>query len=231
MKKDINDVTWSRLCERQLSLVKEKACGEFIKGWEKLALSTEHLPDLEDVSAKLCGITGWSLSNAENEYLTRDEWFRHIVEKRFPVTDFIRKPEDLDFTPLPDLFHEYFGHLAFLTDQNFTNLLERFGKLYNMVKTEQQRIEIQRIWWFSIEFGLILENGQEKVLGAGLLSSPGEFVHADSAKRANFSLEEIIKTPLMVNGFHQKYFVLKNLSQINQALDEYANSLKIVLAQ
>src|SRR5689334_20047972 len=113
--------TWAKLNERQTVLVEDTACKVFLEGFPKLKLDPKRLPDPQVVSARLYDMTGWMLGNAQNEYLGPTEWFEHIRECRFPVTNYIRRPHEIDFTPLPDLFHEYFGHLGFFTNQRFAD--------------------------------------------------------------------------------------------------------------
>jgi phenylalanine-4-hydroxylase len=168
-------------------------------------------------------MVGWTLADAQNEYLSRDEWFEHLVNRRFPVTDYIRRPDELEFTPLPDLFHEYFGHLAFFTDQAYADMSERYGQIYARTRDEEQRAAIQRLWWYSIEFGLIREGGGLRVLGAGLLSSPGELAHAlgDDVARVDFEIAEVAATPQAIHSYHDRYFVIDSMAQLGEIIEAY----------
>ncbi len=216
--------TWNKLCVRQMDLVKDRACRAFFEGWPKLNLDITRLPDVKIVSEHLQRMTGWTLGDAQNEYLGPSEWFDHLYERRFPVTNYIRKPHELDFTPLPDLFHEYFGHLAFFTDQFFADVAQRYGEVYQHTSTETQQLAIARLWWFSIEFGMIKENGQLKALGAGLLSSPGELLHAfrDDVPKVSFDINRAANTPSAAYSFHDHYFVLESMDELRAIIDDYA---------
>jgi phenylalanine-4-hydroxylase len=216
--------TWSKLYERQMALVGELACQAFLTGFPKLQLDPHQVPEAPTVSARLRQLTGWTLGDAQNEYLGATEWFVHLNAHRFPVTNYIRRPNEIEFTPLPDLFHEYFGHLAFFTDQNFADTAYLFGKLYLTAKNERQQVEIQRLWWFTTEFGFIRENGQLKLLGAGLLSSPGELAHATAPDmpRYEFNIRHVAETPLAVYNFHDFYFIVDSISHIRWIIQEYA---------
>jgi phenylalanine-4-hydroxylase len=216
--------TWNKLCTRQIQLVKDVACRAFFEGFPKLDLDLTRLPERDQVSARIQRMSGWTLGDAQNEYLGPTDWFDHLAESRFPVTDYIRRPDELDFTPLPDLFHEYFGHLAFFTDRHFGDIARRYGEVYQLAKNETQQLAISRLWWYSIEFGFIVEDGEQRVLGAGLLSSPGELLHALSggAPRYPFDINRVAATPGAAYSFHEQYFIVDSIEHLRRIIDDYA---------
>lgn len=216
--------TWHTLCVRQMELVKDLACQAFVDGWPKLSLDVKRLPDPQVVSNHLHSMTGWTLIDAQNEYLGPTEWFDHLRARRFPVTNYIRKPHEIDFTPLPDLFHEYFGHLALFTAPYVADVAQRYGDVYQYTTNETQQLAIARLWWFSIEFGMVLENGQLKALGAGLLSSPGELQHAfkPETPKVPFDINVVANTPSAAYSFHDQYFVLESMEHFGAIIDDYA---------
>lgn len=216
--------TWSKLVARQTELIEGRACSLFLAGYPKLALDSMRLPDPTVVSRHLDTMTGWTLSDASNAYLGPTEWFEELIERRFPVTNYIRRPHELDFTPLPDLFHEYFGHLGFFTDQGFADTAQMFGQLYFAAQTDVQRLAVARLWWFSTEFGLIKEGGEMRIYGAGLLSSPGELLHAlDTATPKHpFDIRRVAETASAPYGFHEAYFVLDGYEHLRQIVLDYA---------
>ncbi|MHB8628592.1 MAG: amino acid hydroxylase [Aggregatilineales bacterium] len=216
--------TWSRLYAQQLALVSDIACQSYLTGFPKLQLDPHRLPDAPTISARLRKLAGWTLGDAQNEYLGPTEWFEHLNERRFPVTNYIRRPNEIEFTPLPDLFHEYFGHLAFFADPYFADTSQLFGQLYLSAHNERQQLEISRLWWFTTEFGLIRENGQPKLLGAGLLSSPGELAHALDSKtpRYDFDVRRVAETPSAVYNYHDFYFMVDSIPHIRWIVQEYA---------
>ncbi|MBC8076075.1 MAG: amino acid hydroxylase [Chloroflexales bacterium] len=215
--------TWARLYAEQMQCVPEYACAAFKQGLPLLGLDPDRLPDPLLVSARIEQLSGWTLGDAQNEYLGASEWFAHIAERRFPVTNYIRQPHELPFTPLPDLFHEYFGHLAFFTDRRFGDIAHAFGPLYARAN-ERQRLEIARLWWFTIEFGLVRENGQLKALGAGLLSSPAELrkAFAPDTPRLPFDVRRAAEMPSAAYSLHDTYFILEDVQHIAAILHEYA---------
>jgi phenylalanine-4-hydroxylase len=215
--------TWSALYKRQIALVADVACQLFLEGLPRLQLDPNRLPDPNVYSQRLSGMTGWTLGDAQNEYLGATEWFEHLAERRFPVTNYIRRPHELDFTPLPDLFHEYFGHLAFFTDPDFADTAQKFGPLY-LAANERQQLEIARLWWFTTEFGLIREDGRLKIFGAGLLSSHGELQHAlkPETPKFDFDIRRVAETPSAVYNYHDHYFILDDPQHVRRIIQQYA---------
>lgn len=216
--------TWHKLCVRQSELVNPVACRAFHEGMAKLQLDFKRLPDRDLMARRINGFTGWTLADAQNEYLGPTEWFEHIAACRFPVTDYIRRPHELDFTPLPDLFHEYFGHLAFFTDPEFAGIARRYGEVYLKARTDEQRLAIARLWWYGIEFGFVREDGDLKIVGAGLLSSPGELQHAlkPDTPRHPFDIDRVAAKPGAAYSYHDEYFILDSIGHWREIIDTYA---------
>jgi len=223
--------TWARLFARQKKLVAKIACKEYLAGVKKLALDPKHIPDMAKTSARVAKMSGWKLRKARTPSLSMAEWFRAMNEKTFPVTDYIRKPENFDYTPMPDLFHEYTGHLPFFTDKQYAALAHRFGTL-SQKANKRQLLQISRIWSLGLEFGLIKENGKLKVLGAGLLSSHGESKNAlaliKKGKVVPFTLREVTATPGRTYEFHKKYFVVNSIKEVGDVLGAYAKKEALV---
>jgi phenylalanine-4-hydroxylase len=225
--------TWSQLCHQQWALIQGHTCQLFMEGFPKLGLSMERLPVPQEISNRLHAMTGWTLGDAQNAYLSPTEWFEHIAACRFPVTDYIRRPHELAFTPNPDLFHEYFGHLAFFTDPSFAEDARLFGVLYLSAQEERQRLSIARLWWYTLEFGLIREAGELKCFGAGLLSSPGEFLHSRKAEipRLPFDIAMVAETPGAAYAMHEKYFILDDYGHPRRIIMDYARMENLPLPQ
>ncbi|MBC8161875.1 MAG: amino acid hydroxylase [Roseiflexaceae bacterium] len=220
---ETDHAVWAELVRQQLAQIEQRACREFVAGWRRLALDPQQLPDPAAVGEHLMALSGWSLGDAQNAYLEADEWFAHLARRRFPVTNYIRPPERLEFTPLPDLFHEYFGHLAFFTDRRFGDIAQAFGPLYQAAG-ERQRLEIARLWWFTTEFGIIREDGALKAFGAGLYSSPGELAKAfaPNTPRVPFDIDQVVATAGAKYDMHDTYFIIDDVEQIATILRDYA---------
>lgn len=215
--------TWATLYREQMKRVPGYACELFLEGLPKLQFDPYRLPDPEVISDRLYHQTRWTLGDAQNEYLNATEWFEHIIERRFPVTNYIRKPEELTFTPLPDVFHDYFGHLAFFVDPYFADLAQAFGPLY-FAGDERQQLEISRLWWYTTEFGMIHERGKLKAFGAGLISSIAEMekAFAPDTKRVPFDIRTAAELPSAVYEMHKMYFVFEDVEQVYGIMRDYA---------
>jgi phenylalanine-4-hydroxylase len=220
--------TWATLFGRQKALVSKYACREFLEGSKKLALDPVRVPDMRRVSGRISKMTGWNIMNAKNRNLSMEDWFPPMEKRLFSASDYIRKPKGIDFTSMPDLFHDYFGHLPFFTDKEFAETAYRFGLVSKHAK-RRQVVHISRIWAHSIEFGLIKERGKIKLFGAGLLSSRGESGHVmrviEKRKKGDivpFNLPEVIATIGNPRKYHKKYFLLNSVKQIRDVLDAYA---------
>ena len=219
---DEDHQTWHKLCTRQHDLVADVASAEFFPGIARIELDYGRVPDMATMSQRMQHLCGWTLTSAENEYLADDVWFDHLRHRNFPVTNYIRRPHELDFTPIPDLFHEYFGHLAFVSNPSYAAQAEAFGHLYYAVPTEHRQ-EIANFWWFSWEFGFIRERGGLKVFGAGLLSSPGElrYALADTTPKIAFDMNKIMAMRRLPHEYHDAYFIYDSFDQIAEALEAF----------
>jgi len=216
--------TWTRLFARQNAVVKKYACKEFLAASKKLALDKKHIPDIKLVSSRVHKMTGWTLSDCGTKSVSMKDWFEAMDKRTFPVTDYMRASKDFDYTAKPDLFHEYFGHLPFFTDKKFAGMAQKFGAMCKHAN-KRQLIQISRIWSLGVEFGLIKENGKIKLLGAGLLSSYGECLHAvkmiKSGRVVPFDLDKVIATPGKTYEWHKQYFVMNSMLDIADALVAY----------
>jgi len=176
-----------------------------------------HVPVHEKVSRVLEKHTGWIIVPAENRYLSDVQWFAHLAKKHFPATSFFRKPEELDFTPEPDLFHDFFGHMPQMMHPRLARLAHRFGQAFKLAKNKD---DIARLWWHTFEFGLIKEAGKVKIFGAGLLSSKDELLHCQNPSLWKpFDFEVIKQTPKAVASVHPQFFVLESIEQLEETLD------------
>jgi len=211
------DKVWNTLFNKQWEAFEDNACTQFTEGMEDLDLDPERMSTLEELDEKIRKFSDWRIVRAENRYLSDIDWFEHLAKKNWPVSDFIREPEELEFTPLPDFFHDVFGHLAFITNKEFLEISEIFAKAFLKANNEWRKV-IGRIWWHTVEFGLIRENGKVKMLGAGLISSEKELVHAQNIDRhIPFSIVEAARTPKARADIHPKFFVVESLEQVKNA--------------
>jgi phenylalanine-4-hydroxylase len=207
--------TWRILMERQMKIMNDRACNEFVAGCEKLALPLDRVPQCYEVTARLQEVTGWSVQPV-TALISLTEFFHLLANKKFPAATFIRKKEELDYLKEPDIFHEFFGHCPLLTNQAYADFLEWYGKTALQTTHKIQSL-LGRIFWFTIEFGLLRSSVGLRIYGGGILSSYEETVYAlESTKpnRHDFNLEEILNTNYRYDQIQDKYFVLNSLNDL-----------------
>lgn len=208
--------TWRVLFERMMTLVPNYACDEFNEGLQKLNITAEHIPQLPDINQRLQHITGWGVEPVP-ALIPIDEFFELLVNKRFPAATFIRIPEELDYVQEPDIFHELFGHCPLLTNQAFADFTQAYGKLA-LSMNDEDRVLMQRLYWFTVEFGLIKTAGSIKSYGGGILSSFSETQYAvDSDQARRYPLAdgvEALRTPYRIDILQPVYFYLDSFEQL-----------------
>jgi len=218
--------TWELLFSRQLANINRNACEEYLEGFKKLALPHSNIPSLFDLNEKITLASGWTVFRTKIRYLTDLEWSNSMEKKMFPITNYMRSRSELDFTPEPDMFHDIFGHLPLLMNREVADLIELFSHAY--IKADKDNIKtIAQLWWFTVEFGLIQENGKIKAFGAGLMSSFGEMNNVMSRRvsKKPFSVKKILNKQRAVNSFHNELFVIKSVSDLRGELQIFFNSL------
>ncbi len=173
---EIDQETWRLLHARQTAFLPGRACDAYLAGARALTLDGQRIPALRDLSARLDDATGWTIARVPGLVHERD-FFGLLARRVFPSTDYIRGREELDYTPAPDLFHDIFGHMPMLTEPDFADFYQRFGQA--ALRAEGlQRVQLERLHWFSVEFGLIRQPDGRRIFGAGILSSHGEVQNA-----------------------------------------------------
>jgi phenylalanine-4-hydroxylase len=236
---DEENEIWSTLISRQLSHIKGKACDEYFVGLEKLQLPLDKIPQLDDVSKVLLAATGWQCYPVP-ALIGFGEFFKLLSEKKFPVATFIRNKDELDYLQEPDIFHEIFGHCPLLTNPSFANYTQAYGKM-GLNATKEQRVFLARLYWFTIEFGLLNTPQGLRIYGGGILSSPSETEYAlnnEKVERRQLSKDKVIdvlRTPYRIDIMQPVYFMLNSVSDLDRirelevedilALVEYAKEL------
>ncbi len=209
------DTIWHDLVARQSSLVEERACRAYLDGLELLSLANDRVPQLPEINQVLNRETGWQVEPVP-ALINFDRFFDLLANKRFPVATFLRSREEFDYLQEPDFFHEIYGHCAMLTNPDFAHFTHHYGELGKNA-TAEERVFLARLYWFTVEFGLVRQGGNLKVYGGGILSSPGETVYALEsaiAKRESFDLETVLRTPYRIDIMQPIYFVLDDLKQL-----------------
>jgi len=212
----IDHNVWSLLYTRQLKKIKEVAYDHFAKGLDQLGFHEEAIPDFAQTNKRLMDITSWQIY-AVPGLIDNKFFFKQMFSKQFGATTWIRKMEQLDYLEEPDMFHDVFGHVPLLADPLICDYLHGLASIAVRHLDNEAVIEaIARLYWYTIEFGLVRENDQLKIYGAGILSSIGEtdFCLSEKATHVPFDLEQIIHTPYIKDTFQEKYFVLDSMEQL-----------------
>ena len=215
---DAEQTRWLRLVERQLALIPGRACHEFLDAINGLtALDMRHgIPDFADVNVALKAATHWQLV-AVPGLLPDDVFFTHLANRRFPVTVWLRAESEFDYIVEPDIFHDFFGHVPMLFTPIYADHLQAYGEGALKAKRLGGLDWLARLYWFTIEFGLIREKGQIRAYGAGVLSSPKELVYALESSvphRLPFDVMTSMRTAFLSDDVQTTYFVLESFQQL-----------------
>lgn len=214
--------TWRMLCDRQWDLAHQHACKMWVDGVEIIGLSHDHIPDFEAMSNLFQERVGWELVSTDVQFSDGQDWFEHLYDRKFLITEYIRDVEDLDYTPLPDIWHDAFGHLPFLAHQRYADYLQRFAG-YALQFSKEERKSLGSMWWYMIEFGLMREGDGLKALGAGLMSSHAEMNSAfsDVPQKLPYSLEAFEAISPSPHEMHKTFFIVDDFGQVERAVDDW----------
>jgi phenylalanine-4-hydroxylase len=225
-----NQETWRILYDRQMSYLADHASNVYLTGARSIKLVRDWIPYLEgpkSVNTFLQQLTGWQ-SKAVPGYLPAKAFFACLARREFPTTIVIRPKESIDYLPEPDIFHDIFGHVPLHADPVFADFLQTYGKAALTTDDPFHTERLARLFWFTVEFGLIREDGRTKLYGSGLISSPGESKHAlDSTDvdRRPFDLETVCSTSFEIDHYQPILYVLESFEQLRDAMDTYARRI------
>jgi len=206
---------WRRLYKRQVGLARKHAARAFLDGLERLDCAGG-IPDFEQASAVLSEATGWRIV-AVPGFIPDEIFFDHLANRRFPVTRWIREEHELDYLVEPDVFHDFFGHVPMLLDPIFADFMAAYGAAGERAGAMDAVPMLARIYWYTVEFGLIREQGEIRAYGAGIVSSAGETVFSTTdpdVLRVGFDPVRIMRTAYAIDSFQSTYFVIDDLSQL-----------------
>jgi phenylalanine-4-hydroxylase len=229
---DAEQALWRQLYARQYRQLAGSACDAFIDGLAR-AGSAERIPDLNAVSEVLTAATGWRLV-AVPGFIPDAQFFAHLAARQFPVTVWLRKPEEIDYLVEPDIFHDFFGHVPMLFDPHFADFVQRYGEQGLHAIGLDAMALVARLYWYTVEFGLIETPAGLRAYGAGILSSAGETTYAlDSAQalRIGFDIERCMRTRYRIDAFQKTYFVIQTLDQLIGAIDQDLDALLVQVRQ
>ncbi len=211
-----DQAVWRRLFLRQQALLPRYATDHYLAGLRLLGCQADAIPRIPELSATLQRLCGWQVVGVPGLLPERD-FFQFLAERRFPVTTWMRRPEELDYLVEPDFFHDCFGHLPLLTDPEFGNFVQAYGKRGAAAADSTELQHLARLYWYTVEFGLMRTTAGLRVYGAGIISSLGETLWAidsSQAARLPFDAATVMATPYLIDEFQPRYFVIDSFEQL-----------------
>ena len=212
---------WKALYQRQRDLLVGRAADEFLQAQDAMGMSPDQIPRFDDLNAVLHAATGWTIVGVEG-LLPELDFFDHLANRRFPVSWWIRRLDQLDYIEEPDLFHDLFGHVPLLMIPAFADYMEAYGK--GGVKAhgigQEALTNLTRLYWYTVEFGLIRQHDGLRIYGSGIVSSRGESIHcleSEAPNRIGFDLERIMRTRYRIDSYQKTYFVIDSYEQLMEA--------------
>jgi phenylalanine-4-hydroxylase len=226
---------WATLFKRQREILVGRASDAFLLAQDAMGMTPDAIPRFDDLNVALGAATGWEIIGVEG-LLPELVFFDHLANRRFPVTWWIRKPEQLDYLAEPDLFHDLFGHVPLLMNPMFADYMQAYGR--GGVKAHgigpEALVNLTRLYWYTVEFGLIRQADGLRIYGSGIVSSKGESIHcleSDAPNRIGFDLERIMRTRYRIDTYQKTYFVIDSFEQLMQATEPDFTPLYARLAQ
>jgi phenylalanine-4-hydroxylase len=212
---------WKTLFERQSKLLPGRACDEFIAGMKDLPIGADQIPNFEHLSEILMKRTGWQVV-AVPGLVPDDIFFEHLANRRFPAGHFIRKPRELDYLEEPDVFHDVFGHVPMLLNPAIADYIQAYGEGGLRAKKLGVLEKLARVYWYTVEFGLVQQRDGLRIYGAGIVSSATETVFSladESPNRIAFDLERVMRTRYRIDDFQETYFVIDHVDDLLKLAD------------
>lgn len=218
---DVDHGVWKALYQRQREMLVGRASDEFLQAQDMMGMSPDRIPRFAELNAVLEASTGWTIVGVEG-LLPELDFFEHLANRRFPVSWWIRRPDQLDYIEEPDLFHDLFGHVPLLMIPAFADYMQAYGR--GGVKAHgigaDALANLTRLYWYTVEFGLIRQHDGLRIYGSGIVSSKGESIHClESAapNRIGFDLERIMRTRYRIDSYQKTYFVIDSFEQLMDA--------------
>lgn len=224
---------WKQLYNRQSDLLRKYASKDFLNALDLIGFSADRIPDFKEIEKVLAPITGWKLETVPNISEQKD-FFTFLSSKRFTATCWLRKLDELDYLEEPDMFHDVFGHVPLLSNKAYTDFFEAISHVALRHIDSPKAIELLgRIYWFTIEFGLIREEDELKIYGAGIISSFGETNNclSEGTEKYDFDVAQILNTDFRTDVLQDKYFVIDSYQQLFDAVPEIEMKLEELISE
>jgi phenylalanine-4-hydroxylase len=221
---DEDHLVWATLYGRRMASLRKTACRVFLRGVDDIGLESECIPDLAVLNRRLSRRTGWRAVPVSG-FLPANEFFESLAGREFPTTVTIRAADRLDYVPEPDIFHDVFGHVPLHADPVFADFLQRFGAVAARARSQEETERLARLFWFTVEFGLVLEKDGVRVYGSGLISSQSDAANALSpaCEHRPFDLDQVLEQPFRIDELQPVLFVVSGFSQLFEAVEELAS--------
>ncbi len=220
--------TWRMLWARQWPRAQKYATRYWSEGVDKINLTPDRIPDFAEMNRTFQDMVGWELVSTPVQFSDGQEWFEHLAERKFLITEYIREQENLDYTPMPDIWHDAFGHLPLMTHQRYADYVQKFAE-HALHFSKEDRKSLGSLWWYTVEFGFIREGDQFggiRAFGAGLMSSYGEIAKAfsDDVEKMPYSLEAFEQIDPSPRAMHEKLFILEDFDQLEQSVEDWVTA-------
>ena len=206
---------WKLLYEKQMHNLKGKVVDEFTAGIELLDFKSSEIPNFEKINEKLLTLTGWSIKTVPN-LAEVDLFFEQLSKRRFTSTCWLRSMEEFDYLEEPDMFHDVFAHVPMLGNKKYTDFFYKIGELATSLNDQEAIKMLQRLYWYTIEFGVLQDQNDIKIYGAGIISSVGEInnVYSKTVQIKPFNIEEVLHTPLEIDKVQPHYFSITSFDEL-----------------
>jgi phenylalanine-4-hydroxylase len=222
---------WAELVSRRMPQLKEHACDEYLDGFNQIGLREDAIPNLAEVNKRLGPRTGWNATPVSG-FLPPDAFFEMLAARQFPTTTWLRKRESLEYTPEPDIFHDVFGHVPMHAHPVFADFLQEYGRVCAGLIHDKDKLErMGRLFWFTVEFGVIRQKGEIKLYGSGLISSHGESTHVIHRRSdggpeiRDFDLDAVLNQEFLVSEMQKVLYAVESFDQIYEAAKEAEHRL------
>jgi len=225
--------TWAELVRRRMPELREHACQEYLEGFECIGMREDSIPNLAHVNRRLEARTGWNATPVSG-FMPPDAFFEMLAARRFPTTTWLRDRDSLEYTPEPDIFHDCFGHVPMHAHPVFADFLQQYGKICARLQDKDDLERMGRLFWFTVEFGIIRQNGTIKLYGSGLISSNGESnsllekirnPDAPGPEIRDFNLDQVLDQQFLVSEMQKVLYAVESFEQIYDAANEAESRL------
>ncbi len=224
---------WKLLYERQLPHVQEAASKLYLEALDIIGFKGDEIPHFDKTTERLQQHTGWKIKVVP-ELVPAKDFFEMLTHKVFPATCWLRTMDELNYIEEPDMFHDVFGHIPLLVNKAYAEFIQGFGELAMKWIDDADAIAVlARVYWYTIEFGLLNENGNNKIFGAGIISSIGETAHvfSNDSEKTPFDVPQMLSTPYRIDTLQPRFFVIESFEQLCNAIPEIDRTLTHLLSE